>query len=235
MGNRTLVIGDIHGCSETFKRLLDVVGLRRTDTLYLLGDLVDRGPDSRGVVDTILRYQQDGFDIRTIRGNHELMCLLAERTGVFEDLLVWLENGGNATLKSYGVEHPKDIPSDHLAFLDGLPYYRMTSQYLFVHAGLDFSLGEPLSATGRTAMLWTRKDKVNSRKIGGRILVTGHTTQTLDVIRRSLSTKHIRADNGCCLGPEFSGNGKGNLVAVNLDTGELIVQPCIDEVDHDDD
>jgi serine/threonine protein phosphatase 1 len=50
MGNRTFVVGDVHGCSKTFNRLLDVIGLEPTDTLYLLGDYIDRGPDSRGVI-----------------------------------------------------------------------------------------------------------------------------------------------------------------------------------------
>jgi len=174
MGNQTLVIGDVHGCSKTFNRLLDVIRLERTDTLYLLGDLIDRGPDSKGVIETIIQMQRDGFDIRPIRGNHEEMMLLAATTGVFEDLLEWLENGGNTTLMSYDVDHPKDIPREHLRFLEEIPYYRMTRKHLFVHAGLDFSLDEPLSAAGRTAMLWTRNDKVNSRKIGERTLVTGH-------------------------------------------------------------
>ena len=232
MGNRQLVISDIHGCSRTFNQLLDVIGLERTDTLYLIGDYIDRGPDSRGVIETMLRLQKDGFCVQPIRGNHEEMMLLAIRSGVFEDLEEWQENGGDGTLKSYGVSHPKDIPREHLRFLEELPYYRMTRQYLFVHAGLDFSLDDPLSIAGRVAMLWTRDEKVDSRKIGGRALVSGHTTQSLDAIRRSLTTKHILTDNGCCLGAEFSGKGKGNLVAVNLDTGEWIAQPNIDEADH---
>jgi len=233
MGNRTFAIGDVHGCSKTFKLLLDAIGLYRTDRVYLLGDLIDRGPDSKGVIETILSMQHDGFDIRPLRGNHEDMLLLAERTGVFDDLLLWLHNGGDATLKGYSVDHPKDIPLEHLEFLDGLPYYRMTRQYLFVHAGLDFSLDEPLSVAGRIAMLWTRDGKVDSNKIGARTMVTGHTTHTLDAIKKSLTTKHILTDNGCHLGTGFT-EGKGNLVAVNLDTRELIVQPNIDEVDHGD-
>jgi len=212
--------------------LLDVVGLERTDELYLLGDFLDRGPDSKGVIETIIRLQKDGFGVRPIRGNHEEMMLLAETAGVFEDLLEWLENGGDATLKSYGVDHPKDIPREHIRFLEELPYFRMTPRYLFVHAGLDFSLDEPLSVGGRIAMLWTRDSKVNSKKIGDRTLVTGHSTKTLDEIRRSLTTKHILTDNGCHLGTGFT-EGKGNLVAVNLETGELIVQPNIDGDDHD--
>jgi serine/threonine protein phosphatase 1 len=233
MGNRTFVVGDIHGCSKTFNHLLDVVGLERTDELYLLGDFLDRGPDSKGVIETILRLQKDGFGVQPLRGNHEEMMLLTIRSGVFEDLLDWLENGGTQTLMSYGVDHPNDIPRGHLQFLEELPYYRMTGQYLFVHAGLDFSLDDPLSVAGRTEMLWTRDGVVNSRMIGGRTLVTGHSTQSLDAIKKSLSTKHILTDNGCFLGSEFSGKGKGNLIAANLDTSEVIVQPCIDGVDYD--
>ena len=233
MCNRTFVVGDVHGCSKTLSRLLNVIGLEPTDTLYLLGDYIDRGPDSRGVIDILLVLQGDGFDIRPITGNHEQLLIVATQSEVFEDLEQWLENGGNTTLMSYGVDHPNDIPSEHPAFLEGLPYYRMTSQHLFVHAGLDFSLDDPLSVAGRTAMIRTRDAKVNSRKIGGRTLVTGHSTKTLDEIRNSLTSKHILTDNGCYLGTEFSGKGKGNLVAVNLDTGELIIQPCIDKVDYD--
>jgi len=232
MGKRMFVIGDIHGCARTFNRLLDVIELDRTDMLYLLGDLIDRGPDSRGVIETILRLQHDGFDLRPIRGNHEEMMLLAIRSGVEEDLLEWLENGGNATLANYGVSHPKDLPTEHLTFLEALPYYRMTPQYLFVHAGLDFSLDDPLSEAGRTAMLWTRDGKVNSKKIGGRTMVTGHSTRTLDEIKKCLNTEHIQTDNGCYLGTGFS-KGKGNLVAVNLSDREIIVQPYVDGEDHD--
>jgi len=224
----TYVVSDIHGCAQTFRRLLNVIGLKRIDdVLVIIGDVIDRGPDSRGVIEAIIQMQRDGFDIRPIRGNHEEMLLMAERTGVFEDLATWLENGGEATLKSYGVDHPKNVPVEHLEFLEGLPYYRMTGKYLFVHAGLDFSLDEPLSVAGRTEMLWTRSEKVIPSRIGGRTLLTGHTTKTLDEIRKSLTTKHILTDNGCHLGTGFT-DGKGNLVAVNLDAGELIVQPNID-------
>src|SRR5690348_12378540 len=111
---RTLAIGDIHGCARTFRRLLEKVELDRADTLYLLGDLIDRGPDSKGVIEMILKLLEDGFDIRPIRGNHEELMLLAIRSGVFEDLLDWLENGGGSTLMSYGVDYPSDIPMEHI-------------------------------------------------------------------------------------------------------------------------
>lgn len=228
MDNRTLVIADIHGCSRTFNKLLDVIGLERTDTLYLLGDYIDRGPDSRGVIETILQLQKDAFDVRPIRGNHEEMMFLAIRSGVFEDLLEWLENGGNATLKCYGVQHPQDIPNDHLDFLEGLPYYQISEHYVFVHAGLDFSIEDPFSVAGRIKMLWDRSGLVSPKKIGGRTLCSGHCTKKLDYIRKSLNTKHIRLDNGCVYGTGIE--GKGNLVAVHLETKKLIIQENIDNI-----
>lgn len=232
MENRTLVIGDVHGCSKTFNRLLDVIRLERTDTLYLLGDLIDRGPDSKGVIDTILQLQKDGFRLLSVLGNHESLALNAIETGVYEDYLDWEDNGGEETLKSYGVRTPKEIPTEHIEFMNSLPLYRMTDKLVFVHAGLDWALPDEFSKAGETAMLWSRSGKVIPKRIGGRTLVTGHTTRTLDEIRRSLTTKHILTDNGCHLGTGFT-EGKGNLVAINLDTGELTVQPNIDGADHD--
>jgi len=224
MSKRSFAIGDIHGCARTLRQLLKVLGLAKTDTLYLLGDYIDRGPDSRGVIETILRMQEEGFDLRPIYGNHEEMLLLAIRSsGVFE-LIEWLEQGGAATLKSYGVSQPQDIPRAHLDFLESLPLFRMTDGFVFVHAGLDFTIDDPFSAAGRTAMLWDRSGKVVPAKIGGRKVVSGHCTQTLDEIRKGLKNNHLRIDNGCVY-PGLP--GKGNLVALHLETGALIVQENI--------
>ena len=68
-------IGDIHGCSKTFKELLDKIGLIEGDELYLLGDYIDRGPDSKGVIDTIFELREKGFKVICLRGNHESMLL----------------------------------------------------------------------------------------------------------------------------------------------------------------
>jgi len=226
MGNRTLVIGDIHGCARTFNILLDVVGLERTDTLYLLGDYIDRGPDSRGVIETILQLQKDGFVVRPIRGNHEDMMLLAIQSGVFEDLLDWLENGGDVTLRNYGVQHPQNLPEEHLRFLESLPLHCVTDKFVFVHAGIDCTLADPFSASGRQHMLWDRTGLIDIGKLGGRKVVSGHSTRKLDDIKKSLKKNHIHLDNGVYL----SGfQGKGNLVCVDLGTNELFVQPNIDE------
>lgn len=231
MSQRLLAVGDIHGAVRTFRRLLfDVVELRRSDRLYLLGDYIGRGSDSRGVIDTILALQSDGFDIRPVRGNHDHHLVLAARSGVFEDLLDLLDMEGTTTLKSYGVKHPQEIPEQHLQFLERLPFYRVTDKFVFVHAGINCTLGDPLSTQGEEQMLWDRSGVVDVSKLENRRVVSGHTTRTLDQIRRSLAENHIRIDNGIYL----SGvPGKGHLVAVDLGSKQLFVQENIDDRDFD--
>lgn len=80
--SRTIAIADIHGCCRTFRRLLfDIVRLDKADTLYLLGDMIDRGPDSKGVIETILELHEEGYAIKPVRGNHEQMLLQAISEG----------------------------------------------------------------------------------------------------------------------------------------------------------
>lgn len=226
MGNRMLVVGDIHGAALTFNRMLDVIGLERTDELYLLGDYIDRLDNSCGVIETILQLQKNDFQVFPTMGNHEALALRAIETNVYEDYLDWEDNGGGETLASYGIDRPQDLPLEHIEFLKSLPLYRVTDQYVFVHAGLDWELADVFSKAGEHAMLWSRSPKVTPSRIGGRTLVTGHTPQTIDTIRMSLSTKHIRIDNGNYLGERFK--GKGSLVMVDLNGREVISQKNID-------
>jgi len=227
MSKRSFAIGDIHGCNKTFRRLLELLALKQGDVVFLLGDLIDRGPDSKGVVETVLGLRADGHDIRCCLGNHEDMMLLAVHNGIFEDLLEWLENGGDATLESYGVEHPQDIPEEHLQFLESLPLHHVTEGFVFVHAGMDGTLPDLCTPGEREYMLWDRTGKMDIGKLGGRKLVSGHSTRTLREIRKSLRKNHLRIDNGCV----YTGFlGKGNLVALDLDSGELFIQENIDEV-----
>src|SRR3954452_10553358 len=79
MDYRRFVIPDIHGCSRTFRRLVsEVIRLQAGDELYLLGDMIDRGPDSKGVLDFIFQMRHEGFTVKGVKGNHEEMCLRAE-------------------------------------------------------------------------------------------------------------------------------------------------------------
>jgi serine/threonine protein phosphatase 1 len=197
--------------------------VRRGDTVYLLGDYIDRGPDSKGVIDEILALQAAGHDIKPIRGNHEDLLLQAVDSAEKESYRNWILNGGKATLRSYHVSRPEEIPAAHLEFMRNLPHCRVTRRHALVHAGLDCSRNNPLTETSREFMLWERRFMFDSAKLAGRKLVTGHTVLDLDAIRGSLGNDHIRLDNGCFYGRNRP--GKGNLVALELNSGELIVQP----------
>jgi serine/threonine protein phosphatase 1 len=220
------VIGDIHGGCNTFLALLKQISLKHNDTLYLLGDYVDRGADSKGVLDTILQLLSDGFDVRPVRGNHDDM-MLRTFTGDHDEYSgFWLESWGRVVLKSFGVGHIQDVPERYTAFLKELPFSRCDDQFAFVHAGLDMSKRDPIHQSACEYTLWSRTTGyIDLAKLGGRRLITGHTIHDLEQIRSSLTTIHIHLDNGAftSLQPRH-----GNLLALNLETMELLIQPWLD-------
>lgn len=185
--------------------------------------MIDRGPDSKGVIDTIQELQVHGYDIRPIRGNHEQLLLAYMHEPSYENLTRWLANGGDTSLQSYGVTAPEELV-ELIRYLEKLPLYRTTDSHIFVHAGLDFALEDPFS--GEDAMLWKRNGSVNEVKMNGKVLVSGHTPMNLTKIRLSLGSSHIRLDNGCVQGSTV--RGVGNLVALELESGVLHVQRNIE-------
>ncbi|NTV48953.1 MAG: serine/threonine protein phosphatase [Geobacteraceae bacterium] len=222
--HRRFAIGDIHGCCKTLKKMLEeVLRLRPVDTLYLLGDYIDRGPDSLGVLDYLLELQKSGFGIRLLKGNHEEMLLHAVADPAARKM--WYVNGGCTTMRELGVNSPEAIPHRYLDLLTDLSYILATEDYVFVHAGLDFHTNDPVRDTSPQFMIWSREGQAESAKLGGRILVTGHNVTPLFAIQDSLVTQHITLDNGCYLKGEF---GYGALVALDLDSLELLVQENIE-------
>ena len=111
---RTIAIGDIHGCLAALEAILAAIRPRPDDTLLTMGDYIDRGPDSRGVIERLLRL---GRECRLIPllGNHDEM-LLKLYDGQTELYIDWLLFGGNTTLGSYGSMRPEDIPPEHIGF-----------------------------------------------------------------------------------------------------------------------
>ncbi len=90
---RIFAIGDIHGCRKTFEKLLkDKIQLTKEDEIYCIGDYIDRGDDSKGVIDLIINLRTDGYKIKILRGNHEQMMLEAATDK--KALSLWLDNGG---------------------------------------------------------------------------------------------------------------------------------------------
>ena len=218
---RRFVIPDIHGCGRTFRHLIQRLRLSQEDSLYLLGDLIDRGPRSKDVIDIILHLREEGYSVQCVRGNHEEMLLDACRDlGVFR---LWMLNGGDATLASFGIEGACEFPAPYLRFFAGLPPYILLDDFVLVHAGLDFSSANPFSNT--EAMLWSRSCEVDRARIGGRRVVCGHTPQSVESIRQSLASDRIMLDNGCVYS---QAEGLGHLTALELDSLILYVQKNID-------
>jgi serine/threonine protein phosphatase 1 len=221
MTPRTFVIGDVHGCAATLRRLVEEL-LRPLpgERIYLLGDLIDRGPDSRGVLDFIFELRERGLSVESIRGNHEEMFLQADDDYLQE---LWGANGGLATLASFRADGPGDIPHRYRDFLDSLPLFILLEEFVIVHAGLNFNRPSPFNDT--EAMLWTRSPFVDRQRIGGRRLICGHTPTPLTLLEASLNSGKIMLDNGCVFidRPEM-----GNLAALELESMTLFLQPNID-------
>ena len=133
---RRYVIGDIHGCSKALRTLIECIDPQPDDQVIFLGDYVDRGPDSRGVVDLVLDLQQR-CQVIPIRGNHEIMLVGVACRGLDADM--WLNSGGKATLASYGGAVSK-IPESHLDFFNSLHPFHECEDAIFVHASYEYHL-----------------------------------------------------------------------------------------------
>ncbi len=220
-------IGDIHGGAKTLHFLLQQLRLGRNDRLFLLGDYIDRGPDSKGVLDIILNLIEEGYDVRPVKGNHEDM-LLRNVSGQHNDYsLKWPTGWGAKALKSLGVAAAIDIPTRYLTLLESFPCLQCDEDFIFVHAGLRMDVDDPLTGTSESEMMWGELDTAYAWKLGGRKLVTGHMVKTIRQIKESLLTDHIYLDNGAFTGGRLP--DMGNLVALNLDTQEITLQEWLDE------
>jgi len=219
-------IGDIHGGAKTLRALLGRLGLRRGDRLYLLGDLIDRGPDSQGVLDTLLNLREAGFTVRPIRGNHEDMLLRTLSADHDAWSPHWMEQFGKATLQSFGIRELGELPERYLNLLLSLPLLELEDDYVFVHAGLAFNSADPLHDFRPQNLLWHESGVPDRNRLGGRIAVTGHKFRPLQQIEASLLPDRIFLDNGAFTGmvPDL-----GNLVALDLERKKLIVQPWLDK------
>jgi len=219
-------VGDCHGCLAALRELraaivadsarADAEGPRagRRVVVYL-GDYVDRGPDSRGVVDLLMGESLDGFETIHLMGNHEAF-LRGFLDG--EDVApVWLKNGGDATLRSYGLDMAaltgpwpepdagdlRDaltpaVPEAHRAFLDGLALSHIEGDYFFAHAGVR--PGVPLERQGENDLLWIREPFLGSAADHGKVVVHGHSAAREPEVRPN----RIGIDTGACYGGKLT-------------------------------
>ncbi|MEZ5800775.1 MAG: metallophosphoesterase family protein [Nitratireductor sp.] len=189
-GQRVYAIGDIHGRLDLLERMLGVIDAdiaanpASQPTIMFLGDYVDRGPNSSGVVDRLVSLADDPRHVM-LRGNHDqrLQDFVDDADIDGEAFLYW---GGLATVASYGVdvtgEHTPQVlsrelarvfPSRHRRFLQNLPYYHSIGDYFFVHAGVR--PGVPLDAQDSHDLMWIRRDFLVHQGSFGKVIIHGHT------------------------------------------------------------
>lgn len=193
VGERVYAIGDIHGRDDLFEELVarivadNAVRPAAHTTLILLGDLVDRGPSSRAVVERAMQLG-DPFDrVRLLIGNHE-ECFLAALSGDVQRMRYFVRIGGDATLRSYlcddvaydraSFEELAEIaaacvPQAHVDYLTGGEDYIEIGDYVFVHAGLR--AGVPLHRQSTSDLRWIRDDFLREKGDFGAMVVYGHT------------------------------------------------------------
>jgi serine/threonine protein phosphatase 1 len=210
MAARFFAIGDIHGCVQELERLLAALPTAAGDTIAFVGDYVDRGAESRAVIDLLLALERQE-DITTVflKGNHEDMCLAyLGREGSWGE--AWCLNGGSTTLRSYGIdarlqgeEALARMPPAHVAFLERLVPAYFAEGHLIVHAGVRPDVG--WAEQEEQDLYWIREEFILHPHLLPQTVVFGHTPQRNVFV--DLPYK-IGIDTGCVYG--------GMLTAVEL-------------------
>lgn len=205
---RTIAIGDIHGCSTALNRLIEAIQPSEQDTLVILGDVIDWGPDSRGVIETLLRLSEQ-CRLIPLMGNHEEMLLAARRSRL--EFRYWMQFGGDATLNSYGLNGTLDeFPASHLHFIQSCRLWHETDDFLFVHANYDHRL--PMERQSGIRLRWEHRDPAEVRPhVSGKTVIMGHTPQSSGQV---LDLGFLVClDTGCCEGRW--------LTALDVTTGRI--------------
>ena len=185
---RIMAIGDIHGQLDMLNRLLNIVEPKSTDQFVFLGDYIDRGQDSCGVIDKLIEFKSHYPEAVFIRGNHDQLILDAlVEVGVRQDvrlrdisvgfreyslpsdLEMFLSSGGDKTLCSYGLRNLADLQQDHIAFLENTKLWWRCEPFVFVHAGIERDI--PLGLQDPYVFLWSR---LSPAGINGEVHVVGH-------------------------------------------------------------
>lgn len=220
---RRLVIPDIHGCLKTFMALLEKVALTREDNLYLLGDYIDRGPDSSGVVDFIMRLKAEGYKVVALRGNHEDDFLKASQSFDKDSFVFYVNRFKSGDL----LTREGEIKGVYKTFFESLPYYVELPDFILVHAGVNFEIPNPFEDTN--ALVFLRNTVYNAEKAKNRRLVYGHQPTYLNDIKEAIDEKRflIPLDNGCVynsLHKVYDYRYLGHLLCLDLDSWELSME-----------
>jgi serine/threonine protein phosphatase 1 len=226
----TFAIGDVHGRFDLLQaaaKAIDEHPARKGARLVYLGDYVDRGPDSRGVIEFLMASQAEDRRIVCLKGNHEEMMLRAFKRSS-RDLQLWLANGGVETLDSYASPEapgsPASVPAEHLRWLEGLPLTSGDKHRIYVHAGLLPS--KAVEDQDARTFLWIREKflKAKARQFE-RHVVHGHTplwAEKPDMAAPELLSHRTNLDTGAfatgvltvAVFPEDRAGGPDELITV---------------------
>jgi serine/threonine protein phosphatase 1 len=207
MNPRTIAIGDIHGCSAALHALLEAIRPRPEDCIVTLGDYINRGPDSRGVIERLIELTRR-CRLIPILGNHDQM-LLDARSGLHP--MTWIGMGGIATLDSYGPGRDIGlIPEPHFQFLEGCWDFYETDTHIFVHA--NYFPNIPMDEQPVMMLRWeSLREMTPGRHDSGKTVIVGHTTQKIGEI---LDLGYLKCIDTYCY-------GGGWLTALEVNTGEV--------------
>lgn len=216
---RRYAISDIHGCELTFKAILKQIRLKKKDQLFLIGDMVNRGPSSHKVLDHIIQLKSEGFQVYFIRGNHEQAVLnTVKKTQAQRKRSLKGNNSLNLLEKG-------EIKQAYLKLLKESYHYIELDDYFLVHAGFNHKVSNPFEDT--FSMLNIRKFKTKSKFLKDKKLVIGHTPKNISTIVRRVKKgkRKLFIDNGCA---NYKTREQGNMLCLDLDTRTLIVQINLD-------
>jgi len=219
--DRFFAISDIHGCFKPFYELVvNTIKLKKSDQLILLGDYIDRGDQSKEVVDFIIELSKKGFNITPLTGNHEVML-----SDAYQDpdmLPLWLMNSGMSTLLSFGIQDIREIDNHYLDFFTKLEYYKTFRNFVFVHAGFDDYAINPF--LDNHCMVWECRLSYDNPVLWSKTIIHGHRPKTISYVKKLISEKSkiIPIDTGCVYDKE---QGYGNLSALEVYSMTLFSVP----------
>lgn len=217
-----IAIGDIHGCIKTIEALWDSISSYNNAIFIFIGDYIDRGPDSKGVIEFLINIQSER-DCIFLRGNHEQMLLDTFDHGTMDH---WLINGGDSTLLSYGDDLKiTNIPERHLNFIRKTKLYLNTDDYFFSHAGAPPNLTIEKSINSpemHDYFLWGREHLNALNTSWEKTAVFGHTPRSFPIRKSQM----LGIDTGCV----YNEIGYGKLTAVLLPDEIFIEQKLLDKL-----
>jgi serine/threonine protein phosphatase 1 len=219
---RHIIIGDIHGCLGSLNDLLAKLEPHRDRIHVFLGDYIDRGPNSMGVIQRLIEFSSQAQCV-FLRGNHEQMAIDAFFEGDDDSWRHWLDNGGKSTIDSYARAETSLVETDgHLDFMLATDFYYEAPDFLCVHGGINpyMTVAENMAQTDPYEFLWERRHIQTVRPDWEKTVIFGHTPMATVKMEHNL----IALDTGCV----FSDRGYGHLSALLMPEREIIDVICND-------